>query len=144
MTDGQDGRDGRESPAMAALRSAVGWRGPARIDTVERRHLHSYQDAIGAARSDEAPLTFAACFLREPPDCPPALRYGTGWLNGEDAFEGHRPVRVGAVLHSAPRLTDVAEKRGRSGTFALLTFVTDFTDEHGGLLVRHTGVRLRR
>ncbi|MFC4560320.1 MaoC family dehydratase N-terminal domain-containing protein [Nocardiopsis mangrovi] len=129
---------------MASLHAAVGWRGATRTDAVERRHLHAYQDAIGASRSDEAPLTFVACFLSEPPDCPAALTYGTGWLNGEDTFDGHGPVRIGTVLHSAPVLTEVTEKHGRSGAFALLTFVTDFRDDSGALLVRHTGVRLRR
>ncbi|GAA3732184.1 hydroxyacyl-ACP dehydratase HTD2-like protein with hotdog domain [Spinactinospora alkalitolerans] len=129
---------------IEALHAAVGWRGAVRTTKVERRHLYSYLDAIGAPRSDEAPLTFVACYLDEPPSLPAAAHYGTGWLNGEDSFEGARPLRVGQTLHSSPLLTEVDEKHGRSGRFALLTFVTDFTDDSGEVVVRHTGVRLRR
>ena len=40
--------------------------------------------------------------------------------------------------------TGIEEKKGRSGTLALLTFVTEFRLPDGTLAVRHVGTRVRR
>jgi hypothetical protein len=126
------------------LRAALGWRGAERVDAVERRHLHTYQQAVGAEPAEVAPPTFTACFLDEPPPLAAATAYGSGWLNGGDRFECLRDVRVGDQLRSSTRLVDVAEKHGHSGRMAVLTFVTDFVDSDGRVAVRHTGTRIRR
>ncbi|MFI7633516.1 MaoC family dehydratase N-terminal domain-containing protein [Nonomuraea sp. NPDC049400] len=140
---------------IEALQEAVGWTGPLREDVVERRHLVFFLHAIGAtgdfgasgdlgASGYEVPPTFTACFLDEPPSLPAAASYGSGWLNGGDRFEYHAPLRVGDVIVSRPRFTGVVEKSGSAGSFALLTFETEFRRPGGELVVRHIGSRIRK
>jgi hypothetical protein len=129
--------------AFRRLEAAVGWEGPERVDTVERRHLSDFLAAVGES-GPEVPPTFLACFLDEPPVLPPAVEYGEGWLNGGDRFEYLEPVHVGDTLHSRAVLTGVVEKTGRAGAMAILTFVTDFRLPSGAVAVRHTGTRIRR
>lgn len=138
-------------PAPAAarpidlLRAAVGWTGPRRVDVVERRHLRDYRTATGLSpERSSVPATMCTCFLTEPPPMPAALEYGDGWINGGDRFEFADRLRLGDELHSHVTLTAVEEKQGRSGSLALLTFVTDFHRPDGSLVVRHIGTRIRR
>ncbi len=130
---------------LEALQGAVGWTAEQRVDVVERRHLRDYRRAIGAdPDGTEVPVTITACFLTEPPTMPEALAYGTGWINGGDRFEVHRPLQLGDEVTSQLTFTGVEEKKGRSGTLALLTFVTEFRLPDGTLAVRHVGTRVRR
>ena len=130
---------------LEALQRAVGWTADQRVDVVERRHLRDYRRAIGAdPDGTEVPATITACFLDEPPTMPEALAYGMGWINGGDRFEVHRPLRLGDEVTSQLTFTGVEEKKGRSGTLALLTFVTEFRLPDGTLAVRHVGTRVRR
>jgi hypothetical protein len=127
------------------LRAAVGWTGPARVDVIERRHLRDYRIAIGLSpEGSGVPATMCTCFLTEPPPMPAAEEYGDGWINGGDRFEFADRLSLGDELHSSVTLTDVEEKQGRSGSLALLTFVTDFRRADGSLVVRHIGTRIRR
>lgn len=137
---------GEAPTTMAALRAAIGWEGPERIDVIERRHLSDYRRAIGLdPEGDDVPVTICACFLSEPPPLPVAEEYGLGWINGGDLFEypGPRPV-LGDTLRSRLRLTGVEEKHGRSGSLAILTFETVFARPDGAPAVKHTGTRIRR
>jgi hypothetical protein len=132
--------------ALADLRAAVGWEGPERVDVVERRHLADYRRALGLdPRGTEVPVTICACFLPEPPPMPAAAAYGLGWINGGDRFEylGAR-LTLGDELRSTVRFTGVTEKRGRSGSLAILTFETEFVRQDGLPVVRHIGTRIRR
>jgi hypothetical protein len=130
---------------LAALEAAIGWTGPERVDAVERRHLRDYRRAVGLdPEGTDVPATFCACFLTEPPTMPAALEYGLGWINGGDRFEVHRDLQLGDEVTSQLTFTGVEEKTGRSGTLALLTFVTDFRLPDGTLAVRHIGTRVRR
>jgi hypothetical protein len=141
MTDTTDTRTG----SLEALQGAIGWTAEQRVDVVERRHLRDYRRAIGAdPDGTEVPVTITACFLTEPPTMPEALAYGLGWINGGDRFEVHRPLRLGDEVTSQLTFTGVEEKKGRSGTLALLTFVTEFRLPDGTLAVRHVGTRVRR
>ncbi|RVX42003.1 MaoC dehydratase-like protein [Nonomuraea polychroma] len=126
------------------LRESIGWTHREREDIVERRHLRAFLHAIGEPEEGAVPLTFTACFLDEPPPLPAAQDYGKGWLNGGDRFEYHAPLRLGDVVRSRLRLDDVVEKGGRTGTMAILTFVTEFRRPDGELVVRHVGTRIRR
>jgi hypothetical protein len=145
------GEAGTASPAgdgsaFAELRAAVGWQGPERVDVVERRHLADYRRAIGLdPQGTEVPVTICACFLSEPPPMPAAAAYGLGWINGGDRFEylGAR-LTVGDELRSRVRFTGVTEKKGRSGSLAILTFETEFVRQDGLPVVRHVGTRIRR
>lgn len=140
MTDTESG-----TTPLEALQAAVGWTAEERVDAVERRHLRDYRRAIGADEdSTDVPATITACFLTEPPTMPEALRYGTGWINGGDRFEVHRPLQLGDVVTSQLTFTGVEEKTGRSGTLALLTFVTEFRLPDRTLAARHVGTRVRR
>ena len=132
---------------LAALEKAVGWVAPERRDVIEQRHLRFFREAIGAASTDDpaaVPATLCACFLDEPPPLPAAAGYGAGWLNGGDRFEYASPLRIGDELRSRNEFTGVVEKHGRSGTMAVLTFVTEFRRPDGELTVRHVGTRIRR
>ena len=120
-------------------------------DTVDTTPLEALQAAIGwtaEQRVDpdgtDVPVTITACFLTEPPTMPEALAYGLGWINGGDRFEVHRPLRLGDEVTSQLTFTGVEEKQGRTGTLALLTFVTEFRLPDGTLAVRHVGTRVRR
>ncbi len=131
--------------SLEALRAAIGWTAEERVDVVERRHLRDYRRAIGADENGtDVPATITACFLTEPPTMPEALAYGMGWINGGDRFEVHRPLQLGDEVTSRLTFTGVEEKKGRSGTLALLTFVTEFRLPDGTLAVRHVGTRVRR
>jgi hypothetical protein len=114
--------------SLEALRAAIGWTAEQRVDP----------DGI------EVPATITACFLTEPPTMPEALAYGLGWINGGDRFEVHRSLGLGDEVTSRLTFTGVEEKRGHSGTLALLTFVTEFRLPDGTLAVRHVGTRVRR
>jgi hypothetical protein len=130
---------------LEALQAAIGWTAEERVDVVERRHLRDYRRAIGADENGtDVPVTLAACFLTEPPTMPEALAYGLGWINGGDRFEVHRPLELGNEVTSQLTFTGVEEKKGRTGTLALLTFVTEFRLPDGTLAVRHVGTRVRR
>ena len=135
-----------DSPALARLQEAVGWRGPERIDVVERRHLADYRRAMDLdPEGVEVPPTICACFLSEPPPMPAAEAYGLGWINGGDRFEYVGPrLTLGDELRSRLQFTAVSEKRGRSGSLAILTFVTEFVRPDGLPAVRHIGTRIRR
>jgi hypothetical protein len=136
---------GAGSTPLKALQDAIGWTGPERVDAIERRHLRDYRRAIGAdPDGTDVPVTITACFLTEPPTMPEALAYGMGWINGGDRFEVHRPLHLGDEVTSQLTFTGVQEKSGRSGTLALLTFVTEFRLPDGTLAVRHVGTRVRR
>lgn len=136
------------SEVFTALLAAVGTEGGERVDVIERRHLTDFLAAVDEEQpgsvEDEIPPTFTACFLDEPPSLPEAWEYGAGWLNGGDRFEYLAPVHVGDSLRSRARFTDVVEKDGRTGTMAILTFVTEFRLPDGTLAIRHTGTRIRR
>lgn len=133
---------------ITALVEAIGREGPERVDVVERRHLADFLAAVDeeapGSIDDEVPPTFLACFLDEPPSLPEAWEYGAGWLNGGDRFEYVQPVHVGDTLRSRITLTDVQEKHGRTGTLAILTFVTEFRLPDGSVAMRHVGTRIRR
>ena len=140
-----DVREAGPRSALAALQGAIGWTGERRVDVVERRHLRDYRRAIGAdPEATDLPATITACFLTEPPTMPEALAYGLGWINGGDRFEIHRPLRLGDEVTSQLTFTGVEEKQGRTGSLALLTFVTEFRLPDGTLAVRHVGTRVRR
>ena len=134
------------SPGWAALRAAVGWEGPERVDVVERRHVADYRRAIGLPpEGDDVPVTLCACFLSEPPPMPAAEAYGLGWINGGDRFEYVGPrLALGDSVRARTRLTGVSEKHGRSGSLAILTFETQFVRHDGVPVVRHVGTRIRR
>ena len=137
--------DVTDTTPLEALKAALGWTAEERVDVVERRHLRDYRRAIGADENDtDLPATITACFLTEPPTMPEALAYGMGWINGGDRFEVHRPLRLGDEVTSQLTFTGVEEKKGRTGTLALLTFVTEFRLPDGTVAVRHVGTRVRR
>lgn len=133
---------------LGTLEAAVGWVAEKRVDVVERRHLRFFREAIGVPPDDSddarVPATICACFLPEPPPMEAAYAYGEGWLNGGDRFEYLSPLHLGDELHSQSELVGVIEKKGRTGTMALLTFVTEFRRPTGELTVRHVGTRIRR
>lgn len=133
--------------APADLRSFIGWATEEREHVVEAGHLRRFREAIGdddPRWTQEAPPTFTAAFITDPPPLPPAWDRGSSWLNAGDRFERHAPIEVGDVLRSRMTLTDIYEKSGRSGPLLFLVYETEFRDRAGVLRVRHRGTRLRR
>jgi hypothetical protein len=129
------------------LRAFIGWTADEREDAVEAGHLRRFAEAIGdpdARWLDEAPPTFTASFLTEPPPLPPGWDRGSSWLNAGDRFELLAPIRAGDVIRSRTVLSDIYEKSGRSGELLFLVYETEFRDARGRLAVRHRGTRLRR
>ena len=135
------------SGALEAVLRQVGWQSQERVDVIEPGQVRRFCEAVGDPDprwTHEAPPTFVVTLLTEPPQLPEAYDYGSGWLNGGDRFEYRLPVRVGSSLRSQTTLTDVNEKRGRTGALLFLVFLTEFRTEDGELAVRHTGTRIRR
>jgi hypothetical protein len=120
------------------------------MDAVECRHARDYIRAVGLPGSDRVqlgdavPPTIVACFLTEPPALPGVDQFGEHWLNGEDAFRFRGALRAGDTVQSTTTLTAADLKHGRSGPLGVLTFVTDFAVPGSGVVVTHTGTRLRR
>jgi hypothetical protein len=134
----------------AAIQRQVGWRAPRRVDAVECRHARDYIRAVGLSPSDRVHLgdavqpTIVACFLAEPPALPGVDQFGEHWLNGGDMFGFRGVLRAGDTVQSATTLTAADLKHGRSGPLGVLTFVTEFEVPGSGVVVTHTGTRLRR
>jgi acyl dehydratase len=59
-------------------------------------------------------------------------------LHGEQAFTYHRPVKVGDVLDTETRITDLYEKESGSSTMTFTVAETTFTDAATGELVLTT------
>lgn len=132
------------------MQGQVGWRSQRRVDAVECRHARDYIRAVGLSGSDRVQFgdavlpTIVACFLTEPPALPGVDQFGEHWLNGEDAFRFRGALRAGDTVQSATTLTAADLKHGRSGPLGVLTFVTEFEVPGSGVVVTHTGTRLRR
>jgi len=114
---------------------------------VEAGHLRRWCEAIGDDNPrwrDEAPPTFLAAMGAETLELPEVLAYGVGWLNGGDRFEQLEPVRVGDVLVSMMTLVDVYEKQGSQFPMLFVITETEFKNQHGRLVAKVRGTRLRR
>ena len=60
---------------------------------------------------------------------------GGGGLHAEQHYVYHRPVRVGDVLASSVRDGRTWQKSGRSGVLNFAETITEYTDQHGELVV---------
>jgi hypothetical protein len=59
-------------------------------------------------------------------------------LHGEQRYSYHAPLAAGDALSGAPEIVAVEQKRGRNGSFALLTLETRWHNQRGELAVVDT------
>jgi acyl dehydratase len=141
---------------LAALRAAIGVRGPAVSHRIELGAIRRFVESIGDdnplytdaefARTTRfggiiAPPTFL-CTLRSGSVLPP-INFGRVTLNGGNEYEWHRPVRPGDVITAQSQLADVRAVDGRSGSMLILTTETRYTNQDDELVAvgRSTGIR---
>ncbi|MEK3937174.1 MaoC family dehydratase N-terminal domain-containing protein [Sporosarcina sp. FSL W7-1349] len=128
-------------------KSLIGLRGQPYIVDVERRHIRQFAEAIGDSNplyKDEeyaanspyggiiAPPTFLIA-LSEGNDLPLDLDYRR-MLHGEQEFIYHRPIRLGDRLECQMVVSDLYERKGKSGPMQFLVLDTEIKDETGELV----------
>ena len=66
-------------------------------------------------------------------------------LHGEAAWEYLAPVRLGDTLTARQKVVDVTQRQGkRGGTMTLIKIGTEFSNQHGELVVRRTDTLIER
>ena len=123
---------------------------------VEKGHIARFAEAIedanplyideAAARRNRhggiiAPPTFLRSMRRERLDMPfdsPFKRF----LDGGSQWEYFEPVRVGDLITSVNRVTDISERQGRLGTMIFLTTVTTYTNQLDQVVATQTGTMI--
>jgi len=66
-------------------------------------------------------------------------------LHGEAEWEYRKPVRMGDILTSRQRVSNVTQRQGRrGGTMTLIAIETEFTNQRGELAVRRTDTLIER
>ena len=68
----------------------------------------------------------------------------TGLLNGGNEIEFYRYARVGDRLTAECELTDIYEKRGRSGDLVFVEMAMTFLDQDENVLLHNTQIEIRR
>ena len=133
---------------LERIRARIGWEGPPHTALVEAGHVRRFCEAIGDDNPrwlEEVPPTFLVALGRaETPDVPGVLDYGRGWLNGGDRFEYLEPVRIGDRVTATVTLREAYEKDGRTGRMLFLVFETTYSNQHGRVVMRNRGTRIRR
>jgi hypothetical protein len=94
-----------------------------------------------------APLTFTMASSHYREDLPLFERLGMDLkrvLHGESKWEYLAPVTVGDQLSAVRRLADVTTRAGkRGGDMTLWTLETDYVNQDGTTVVRHTDVLIQ-
>jgi len=72
-----------------------------------------------------------------PPDRRPPVGEGRG-MNGEVELEFRRPLRLGDRLHGRRRLASLEPKQGRRKAIVVTTWLTEFTDADGEVVIVET------
>ena len=57
-------------------------------------------------------------------------------LDAGMSFEFFLPVRPGDVLIASPKVSDVTEKEGKSGTMIMCSFETTYVNQNGDLVAK--------
>lgn len=127
------------------LRAHLGVAGESAAVEVEKGAVRKFALAIGETNPlylDEeyaattrfggivAPPTFVAA-LKAPglPPLPEPPVLFTVYLHTDDLIQHYAPIRVGDVITSSPRLTDVFMKDGRAGEMLFTTFTYTMTNQ---------------
>jgi acyl dehydratase len=115
----------------------------------EDNEVYYDAEAARAAGYDgiPAPLTFTMASSHYREDLPLFERLGMDLkrvLHGESRWEYLAPVAVGDQLSAVRRLADVTTRAGkRGGDMTLWTLETDYVNQHGATVVRHTDVLIQ-
>ena len=144
-------------------RGLIGKEYPPYAITVERGKIKEFAKAIGddnplylddrvGAASEWAdviaPPTFAITLRDETADNTEFLKeLGTDisrLLHGEQEFEIFRPLKPGQTYLCRPRVVDIYEKTGRSGTMAFVVRETTITDGTNEIVATMRGVTIVR
>jgi acyl dehydratase len=66
-------------------------------------------------------------------------------LHGQVSWTYLAPVHVGDELHGVRRVTDVATKQGsRGGTMTIVSMETEYTNQHGTVVLRQADKLIER
>jgi len=57
-------------------------------------------------------------------------------LDGGITYDFRLPVRAGDILIATPRISDIAEKQGKSGAMMMCLFEMTYSNQHGDLVAR--------
>ena len=144
---------------LEEIQRFIGKLDPPHVKTVERGAIRRYAEAVG----DDDPLYHDREYARGlgHPDivAPPGF---FGWTVGHvppleavmglmtavvnagyyrilDAgmsFDFFVPVRAGDVIAASPRVADVTEKQGRSGTMIMCSFETTYMNQNGDVVAK--------
>lgn len=132
---------------------------PPHVREVEKGAIRRYTDAVGddspLYRDEEyarksryggiiAPPGFLGWPMKSVPDLESVIGLMSAVVNAGyyrilDAgmsFEFFLPVRPGDVLIASPRILDVAEKEGKSGTMIMCSFETTYINQNGDTVAR--------
>jgi hydroxyacyl-ACP dehydratase HTD2-like protein with hotdog domain len=61
-----------------------------------------------------------------------------GWVRGGEELEFFKPIYVNDQVTVRGRVTNMAEKTGKSGTLIFVTSEFSYTNQKGELLAKHT------
>ncbi|WP_419887174.1 MaoC family dehydratase N-terminal domain-containing protein [Neobacillus niacini] len=129
--------------------SIIGLTGPPFTFEVEKRHICQFALAIG----DYNPLYLDEEYAARTPYgaiiAPPTFPIVIGaegegikleldpkrMLHGEQEFIYTRPIRLGDTLICQMKVTDLYERKGKSGNMQFLVVDTEITDEGGNMVV---------
>ena len=142
-----------------AITQFIGKIDPPHVREVEKGAIRRYADAVG----DDSPLYRDEEYAREsryggviappgflgwPMKSVPALESVMGLmsaivnagyyriLDAGMSFEFFLPVRPGDVLIASPKILDVVEKEGKSGTMIMCHFETTYMNQNGDTVAR--------
>jgi acyl dehydratase len=127
---------------------------------VEKGHIRQHAEAVG----DPNPLWRDEAYARATPyGCiiaPPFLLIDAGLvkfvdklvdmapgmanINGGTEIDFYVPMKVGDVITSVAKLTDVKAKTGKNGDMIFLTVEVDYTNQRGELVTRSRTTFIRR
>lgn len=128
--------------------SMIGLEGKISVVEVEKGHIKRFAEAIGDANKLYVDEEYAKSTpyggLIAPPTFPVALDAGGGelpldldyrrMLHGEQEFIYYRPISPGDRLYTQIKVSDLYEKKGKSGSMQFLVLDTEMKDPEGNMV----------
>ena len=140
-------------------KQVIGSIDPPHVREVEKGAIRRYADAVGddnplyreeeyARKSRYGGIVAPPGFFGWPMKSIPTLEAVMGLmtaiieagyhriLDAGMSFEFFLPVRPGDVLIASPKVSDVTEKEGKSGTMIMCSFETTYVNQNGDLVAK--------
>jgi acyl dehydratase len=141
------------------LKQAIGKIDPPHVREVEKGAIRRYTEAVGddnplyreeeyAKKSRYGEIVAPPGFFGWSMKSAPALEAVMGLmaaivkagyhriLDAGMSFEFFLPVRPGDILIASPKISDVSEKKGQSGSMIMCSFETDYVNQNGDLVAK--------